>query len=118
MNFFQTPEEIADEFKTVRKVPYEFSYVFEDDSGHKSTLMIEDWELGMLYFNCLQNANEVESVALSKVKDKFLTYFNTRDLYFFLGTTKQYHNVARNPLIIIGVFYPPILQEDNQIRLF
>ncbi len=118
MNFFQTPEEIADEFKTVRKVPYEFSYVFEDDSGHKSTLMIEDWELGMLYFNCLQNANEVESVALSKVKDKFLTYFNTRDLYFFLGTTKQYHNVARNPFIIIGVFYPPILQEDNQIRLF
>ena len=118
MNFFQTPEEIADEFKTVRKVPYEFSYVFEDDSGHKSTLMIEDWELGMLYFNCLQNANEVESVALSKVKDKFLTYFNTRDLYFFLGTTMQYHNVARNPFIIIGVFYPPILQEDNQIRLF
>ncbi|OQB51836.1 MAG: hypothetical protein BWX97_01792 [Firmicutes bacterium ADurb.Bin146] len=104
--------------KTVHKVPYEFSYVFEDNSGHKSTLMVEDWELGMLYFNCLKDANEDESMAISKVKDKFLTYFNTRDLYFFLGTTKQYHNVAPNPFIIIGVFYPPIPQHGGQISFF
>lgn len=118
MNFFQTPNEIADEFKTVPKVPYEFSYVFEDDCGNKSTLMIEDWEVGMLYFNCLKKANDNELIALSKVKKKFLTYFNTRDLHFFLGTTKRFHNVAPNPFIIIGVFYPPVQNNQKQMSFF
>ena len=35
----------------VDKLPYKFSFIFEDDSGKKSTMMIEDWETGMLYWN-------------------------------------------------------------------
>ena len=45
LNLFQTPEEIEEEFKVVRKVPYKFSYKFEDDTGKQSTMMIEDWEI-------------------------------------------------------------------------
>jgi hypothetical protein len=26
---------------------------------------------------------------------------------FFLGTTQKFHNVAANPFIIVGIFYPP-----------
>lgn len=106
-NFFQTPEEIEKEFRVVKKVPYKFFYKFEDDSGKTSRLMIEDWEIGMLYFHCLWRAENDEKVAVSKVKEKYLTEFAKRDLYFFLGTTKAFHNVAPNPFIIIGVFYPP-----------
>jgi hypothetical protein len=40
-NLFQSPEEIAEEFKVVPKVPYKFSYVFKDDSGKTSKLMID-----------------------------------------------------------------------------
>jgi hypothetical protein len=49
MNLFQTAEEIDEEFKLVPKIPYKFSYRFVDDSGRESTMMIEDWEIGMLF---------------------------------------------------------------------
>ena len=117
LNLFQTPEEIEAEFKVVQKVPYKFSYKFEDDVGEISTLMIEDWEIGMLYFNCLKGADGNEKIAIAKVKEKYFDYFLTRDTHFFLGTTKRFHNVAPNPFIIIGVFYPPIPPQEQQINL-
>jgi len=101
----------------VQKVPYKFSYKFEDDTGKQSKLMVEDWELGMLYFNCLKSTHGNEKKAIVKVKEKYLNYFMSRDIYFFLGTTKKYHNFALNPFIIIGVFYPPI-QKHKQNSLF
>jgi hypothetical protein len=108
LNLFQTVEEIEAEFRVVQKVPYKFSYKFEDNLGKTSTLMIEDWEIGMLYFNCLKNTYGDEKTATAKVKEKYFDDFIKRDIHFFLGTTKQFHNVAPNPFIIIGVFYPPI----------
>ena len=107
LNLFQTPEEIDAEFKLVQKVPYKFSYRFEDDFGKQSEMMIEDWEIGMLYFNCLRKACGDERMATAKVKEKYLDSFLKKDLYFFLGTTKQYHNIAPNPFIVVGVFCPP-----------
>lgn len=118
LNFFQTPEEIEEEFKVVHKVPYKFSYKFEDNSGKQSTMMIEDWEIGMLYFNCLNRAGGDEIEAKAKVKEKYLDSFLKKDLYFFLGTTKQFHNVAPNPFIIVGVFYPPIPSPNQQVTIF
>jgi hypothetical protein len=115
LSLFQTSEEIEREFKVVKKVPYKFSYKFEDDSGRKSTLMITDWEIGMLYFHCLEHASGDEKVATAKVRDKYMENLTKKDLYFFLGTTKEYHNLAPNPFIIIGVFYPPI---ETQMDLF
>ena len=117
LNLFQTPEETEEEFKVVPKVPYKFSYTFEDTSGKQSTLMIEDWEIGMLYFNCLKKHHN-ESIAVSKVKEKYFDEFSKRDLYFYMGTTKKFHNVAPNPFIIIGVFYPPFKLPYEQMTLF
>lgn len=120
LDLFMTPEEVRAEFSVVRKVPYEFSYKLEDEKGKISTLMISDWEIGMLYFNCLQRANNNEIEAVKKVKAKYLDIFSTRDVYLFLGTTKAYHNLAKNPFIIIGVYYPPkaIEQGSPQLSLF
>jgi len=114
LSIFQTPEEIEREFRVVNKVPYRFSYTFEDDAGKTATLMIEDWEIGMLYFNCLSRANYDEKTAVEKVREKYMVEFAKKDLYFFLGTTKQFHNIAPNPFIIIGVFYPP---REEQISM-
>lgn len=118
LNLFKTIEEIESEFRVVQKVPYKFSYKFEDDEGKTLKLMIEDWEIGMLYFNCLRAANGDEQIALANVRKKYLNSFSTRDLYFILGTTLKNHYVSKNPFIIIGVFYPPKPPEFEQLSLF
>lgn len=118
MQFFKTEKDLVEEFRTVRKVPYKFSYKFEDDVGKISTLMIVDWEIGMLYFNCLQLTNNDEEKAIDKVKEKYLGFAKNKDLYFFLGTTHLWHNrKSQNPFIIIGVYPPPFMSDQKQIML-
>jgi hypothetical protein len=118
LSMFQSPEEFAIDFRVADKIPYKFSYRFSDDSGRESTLMIEDWEIGMLYRNCLKNANGDENQAVEQVRQKYYDYFlKEKDLYFFLGTTREFHNVAPNPFIIVGVFYPPISHQTDLFGL-
>lgn len=92
----------------IPKVPYKFYYKFSDDAGKISRLMIEDWEIGQLFWNCLKSANQDEAVALSKVKKKYFDQFvKKHEIHLFLGTTKEWHTRrAPNPFVIIGVFYP------------
>ncbi|GAB6013275.1 hypothetical protein [Viscerimonas tarda] len=105
-------------FQIVKKVPYEFSYIFTSEDGKQRKLMIEDWELGQLYWNCLKDAEGDEVLACKKVKEKYLDYMaKERDLHFFLGTTKKFHNVGPNPFIIIGTFYPP-REQNLQLSIF
>lgn len=111
---FQTEEELEREFLIVDKLPYKFSYKFRDCNGKESTLMIEDWEIGMLYWNCLRQTEGNESEALALVRKKYIDEFSKKDLFLFLGTTRQFHGWAKNPFVIIGVFYPPL---DDQMPL-
>lgn len=104
-------EETKRFFHLVKKLPYEFSYKFISEDGKERTLMIEDWELGMLYWNCLESAKGDEQIACQKVKEKYLHELCNKDLYFFLGTTLKFHNLGTNPFIIIGTFYPPKNQQ-------
>lgn len=94
-------EETKRIFKVAKKLPYEFSYRFISEDGKERKLMIEDWELGMLYWNCLAAANGNEQVACEKVKQKYFTEWCKKDIYFFLGTTKKFHNVGTNPFMQI-----------------
>lgn len=97
-----------DIFKIAKKVPYEFSYVFTSEDGKERKLMVEDWELGMLFWHSLERANGNETIACQKVKERFYDDFvHNKDLYLFLGTTKKFHNVSQSPFIVIGTFYPP-----------
>jgi hypothetical protein len=92
----------------IPKLPYKFFYTFLDDEGISSSLMIEDWEIGSLYWNCLKKVEGNKTKALEKVREKYETEFlNKKDLYLFLGTTKEWHmRRSKNPFVIIGVFYP------------
>ncbi|OHD64577.1 MAG: hypothetical protein A2176_08805 [Spirochaetes bacterium RBG_13_51_14] len=93
-------------FKVVKKLPYKFSYIFEDHNCKEIKMMIEDWEIGQLYWNCLER-KESEKLALVDVRKKYYDDFAlTKDLLFFIGTTRQYHFIAKNPFIIIGTFHP------------
>jgi hypothetical protein len=112
-------EDLDNEFKFVKKLPYKFKYKFVDDNNKESTMMIEDWEIGQLFWNCLKSNNGNEEKAIKDVREKYFNEFtNKRDLYFFLGTTLKYHKRAKNPFIIIGLFYPPKAPKDKTETLF
>ena len=116
LSLFQTEAEVKKEFEHVKKLPYKFSYRFEDINGKESTLMIEDWEIGALYWNCLRNCNGDEKSAIQQVKNKYFDKFISEcDVLLFLGTTHQYHGWANNPFVIVGVFYP---KKEPQQSLF
>src|SRR5690606_32080008 len=52
----------------IPKLPYKFYYRFKDDEGTVSRLMIEDWEIGALFWNCLKSVEGNEELALQKVR--------------------------------------------------
>jgi len=111
-------EETKKLFTVVKKLPYKFSYIFTTEDNIERTLMIEDWELGQLYWNCLKYTNGDEELACKKVRQKYFDDFIKKDLHFFLGTTRQFHKIAPNPFIIIGAFYPPKEKDNLQLSLF
>jgi hypothetical protein len=108
LSLFEEPKD----FELVRKLPYKFSYQFKDEEGRISKLMIEDWEIGQLFWKY-----EDEELALKKVREQYeQNFIQNKDLYFFLGTTRKNHpKRSKNPFIIIGVFYP---KKEFQQKLF
>jgi hypothetical protein len=119
LNIFDT---IATEKpRVVRKLPYKFSYRFTDDEQKEAALMIEDWELGQLYWNCVERHEgpDRETQACNDVINKYFNDFaKTKDLHFFLGTSLQFHNVGPNPFMIIGTFHPKHIKANPQTSLF
>lgn len=99
----------------IPKLPYSFSYRFEDAAGKHSELQVLDWEAGALYWNCLRSVNGNEPQALAKVRQKYFDAFLQTNLHFFLGTTQQFHFRAPNPWVIVGVFPIP---HERQLGLF
>lgn len=113
MNLFEKGS--SETFQIVRKLPYKFSYTFLDDENKPSTLMIEDWEIGQLYWNSLRRKGN-EKQACEDVKKKYFDDFTkTKDLYLFLGTLSKHHFTAKNPFVIIGTFHPKPIK---QMKLF
>lgn len=101
------------DFKLVNKLPYKFRYEFLDDAGKLSKMMIEDWELGALYWKQFR-ARGSETDAVEDVKNKYTSDLITdRDTHLFLGTTKEWDARAPNPFLVIGVFYPPLKKQDD-----
>jgi len=102
-------------FRVIPKLPYKFSYRFTDATGRESKLQILDWEIGALYWNCLRGERDRdEAKAIAKVRQKYLGEFLKKDLHFFLGTTLQFHSIAPNPWLVIGVFPIP---HQSQLQL-
>ena len=108
MDMFE-PANSSGQRKVVRKLPYKFYYHFltEGDKEPRK-MMIEDWEIGALFWKSLIRRDGDEQAALGDVKKKYLDEFAEKDLHLFVGTTLKFHAMsAPNPFVIIGVFYPP-----------
>ena len=94
-------------FSFAEKIPYKFRYHFLTEDGQERKIMVEDWEIGQLFRNCLKTSQDVEQ-AKQKVVDKYMHMATTKNLYFFMGTSYQWQKrKAPDPYLIIGVFCPP-----------
>ena len=114
-DLFRTDMEVTEAFRVVPKLPYKFSYVFRDEQKRKRTLMIEDWEIGALYWKCVENCRGDRKAALQDVRQKYWNEFiksENYDLRLILGTTFQFHRIAPNPFVIIGVV--PLPRDDRR----
>lgn len=106
LSLFEDTEAERSSFEFAKKIPYKFSYRFKTKDGKERTLMIEDWEIGMLYLNCVKDATP--EIALSKVREKYEGFFKNTDVYLLLGTQYKWHNMkAPDPYVIIGVVPVP-----------
>lgn len=107
MDMFE-PGNQSGQRKVVRKLPYKFYYHFLTDDNKLRRLMIEDWEIGALFWHCLSQTDGDEEAAKQLVREKYFDQFvQEKDPHLFVGTTFLNHNIAPNPFVIIGVFYPP-----------
>lgn len=103
---------------TLKKVPYKYSYRFTTEDGKERTMMIEDWETGALYWNCLKGCDGDEEAANAKVRAKYEAIAANPGVFFFIGTTLANHLRSPNPFIIIGVASPNIDISLRQGDLF
>jgi len=122
LHLFQNAE---NPFDVVNKLPFKFSYRFKDDAGTISKLMIEDWEIGALYWKMLAkyDGHDRETKACEDVKKKYWDDLAlTKDLHLFLGTVYESHvKNYPNPFVIIGTFHPTFpkpVKVEPQLKLF
>lgn len=119
MNIFNLDDQGAFKKKDfIKKLPYRFSYKFitEGDKNPRK-LSIQDWEIGALFWNCLKQTKGDDEEAKRLVRSKYFDEFKEKkDLYLFLGTDYKYHRrKSPDPFIIIGVFYPPKVNQPKLI---
>lgn len=98
-----------------RKVPFKFHYQFEcDDERCKRNhrMMIEDWEVGALYWKLVDQGAPPKEAAAS-VRHKFLEELcgPEKDTHFFVGTILAHPKTW----VVIGVFYPKIKAVAKQL---
>jgi hypothetical protein len=101
--YFHQLDLFEEEREPPEKIPYTYSYRFTTEDGKERKLMIEDWEIGALYRNCLQRCDGDEAAANHMVRQKYETFAKNPNLFFFVGTTLKHHWQSPNPFIIIGV---------------
>lgn len=103
LKLFEEQQVIQYSFNFAEQIPYKFKYKFTTEDGKVRHLMIEDWEIGMLYRKCSINHSQEEACNL--VREKYLSMAKERELYLFLGTTFQWQKKnAPDPYVIVGVF--------------
>ena len=67
------------------------------------------------YWRQLRRYNGDKKLALKDVENKYMKdLVQDRDIHFFVGTNQSWDiKLAPNPFLIIGVFSPPIVFQDE-----
>jgi hypothetical protein len=96
-------EEDARAIQTLRKLPFAFHYRYECKIGDEMQIYrhkIADWEIGALYWNCLQRyGSDWERPLREKIEQKL----PSADLMFLMGTIHRFPD----QWLIVSLIYPP-----------
>jgi len=102
--------------ESLPKVPFKFHYKFAcDDSRCKGShrMMIEDWEVGALYWRCVDSGATPDEAA-SQVRHKFFDQIcsSANDTHFYVGT------VLAHPKswVIVGTYYPRRSRKEEEAQ--
>lgn len=100
-----------------RKLPFKFRYHFrcdDDRCSGRHKMMIEDWELGALYWRMIDKGCTPKE-ACESVREKFLGEICApgRETWFYVGTV-----LAHGTWVVIGVFWPRVPEVNPQLSLF
>lgn len=121
LSLFEDKMSVNDSFVFAKKIPFRFKYGFKTKDGKERHMMIEDWEIGMLFLNSYKGANaKTEEAkceeAIRKVREKYWGFVQKEDVFLLIGTQYKWHNLnAPNPYVIIGVFHCP---KNRQLSMF
>lgn len=99
-------EDVAQYFKVLQRVPYEFRLKYLDKMGEEHRHLILDWEIAQLYFN-VRNKEEGDEAALEKVRQKIEDeiFGRRNDVFLVLGNVHHRFRNA-NVIAINGFIYP------------
>ena len=97
----------------LRKLPYSFHYRYEcavDGEVEQHRHMITDWEVGALYWNCL---NRYGANWEKPLRQKLEAEFAKNDLLLLMGTVHKFPD----QWLIVGLVYPPKQETDKAGQL-
>jgi hypothetical protein len=97
----------------LRKLPFDFHYSYEClSSGGTESLrhMATDWEVGALYWNCVRSHGPNWEPPF---REKLEAQFSRKDLMFLMGKMHRFPD----QWLIVGLIYPPKLQQDPNGQL-
>lgn len=101
---------LSGEDMPVKVIPHQLRYHFScgPDCTTDHSIMCEDIEIGMLYWN-VEDQHESLDVVEEKVEERFVDWMmEERDLYFMMGTHYKYKT-----WLIISVLYPEKVEAER-----
>lgn len=91
-------DEEQSSLKRLKKIPYDFHYLYAGRDGKVVKHKLVDWEAGALYWNIHRKPNWQ-----ALFRQKYLEEFSTKDVMFLMGTIHRFPD----QWLIVSVLYPP-----------
>jgi hypothetical protein len=114
-NLFSTAEQIR-EFQTLEKLPYKIRLTFTDMSGENFSLLVTDWEIGVLFLKERIRVGEQKALENVKFKIEQEIFAATNDVYLVLGSV--FGHFKQGTLVVIGFVYPKTKPKPVMDELF
>jgi len=102
-NLFATNEQIV-AFQQLEKLPFKVRLRFRDMAGGEHALLVQDWEIGVLFLKMRDEHGE--EIALEKVKYKIENqiFGENKDTYLILGSV--FAHLKKSALVVVGFVWP------------
>lgn len=116
-NLFLTSDQI-EAFKTLAKLPYKTRLSFEDIAGQRHSLLVTDWEIGVLFLKERERLGEQRALASVAYKIEKQIFAEKNDVFLIVGSV--FGHLKNDTVVVIGFMYPKktIKQEPAMDSLF